>query len=342
MRIIRELNREAWSDFVFQHPEGNVFQTPEMYDVCKSTKNYEPHFLGIVDDDGGILAILVAVLQREYSSFIGGLTARSVIWGGPLVRNDDVKVFRRLLDEYDNHIGKHVLYSQFRNLRKMDKFKSLFLDAEYRYEEHMNVIIDLSKSEETLWKELHSKRRNEIRRARREGTYVRELVDISEIEQVYDILSDVYNDARIPFADRSMFLASYEILRPKGLSRYLGAFNNGKLIGAICLLAYKKRIYDWYAGSSREYLKKYPNDLLPWEVFKWGMQNGYVEFDFGGAGKPNEDYGVRDYKRKFGGDLVNFGRFQKIHKPFKYAMARAGYNCWRCLKSSKLRKGKRK
>ena len=37
---------------------------------------------------------------------------------------------------------------------------------------------------------------------------------------------------------------------------------------------------------------------------------------FGGAGKPDKPYGVRDYKLKFGGQLVNWGRFEKVHKPF--------------------------
>ena len=339
MKIVYELGREAWSDFVLQHPKGNIFQTPEMYDVYRNTKNYEPYLLGIVNGGGDVLAVLVAVMQREYSSFIGGLTARSIVWGGPLIKNGDVNVFRKLMNEYDKTVGKNALYSQFRNFAGMDGFRRLFTEVKYLYEDHLNIIIDLSKPEEQLWKEVYSKRRNEIRRARKEGTSVRELTDLSEIESVYDILSDVYNYARIPFADRSMFLASYEILYPKGLCRYFGAFNDGILIGAICLLSYRNRLYDWYAGSLKQYLNKYPNDLLPWEVFRWGMQNGYVEFDFGGAGKPNKDYGVRDYKRKFGGELVNFGRFQKVHKPFEYSLAKISFSAWRFLKGMSIRRG---
>jgi serine/alanine adding enzyme len=137
-----------------------------------------------------------------------------------------------------------------------------------------------------------------------------------------------------------MFLASYDILKPDGLSRYFGAFNNGTLIGAICLLAYKQQLYDWYAGSSRQHLDKYPNDLLPWEAFKWGKHNGFLKFDFGGAGKPGKDYGVRDYKKKFGGDFVNFGRFQKIHKPLKHSTAKIGFNVWRFFKGIPVRGGK--
>jgi lipid II:glycine glycyltransferase (peptidoglycan interpeptide bridge formation enzyme) len=34
-----------------------------------------------------------------------------------------------------------------------------------------------------------------------------------------------------------------------------------------------------------------------------------------GAGKPNGEYGVREFKRGFGSNLVNYGRFVKLHKP---------------------------
>ena len=80
-------------------------------------------------------------------------------------------------------------------------------------------------------------------------------------------------------------------------------------------LVYQKTIYDYYAGAYKEYYKKYPNDLIPWEVFIYGKKNGFTFFDFGGAGQPNVPYGVREYKKKFGGELINFGRFEKIHKP---------------------------
>ena len=64
--------------------------------------------------------------------------------------------------------------------------------------------------------------------------------------------------------------------------------------------------------------------LLPWKIMEWGHENGYKLFDFGGAGKPNIPYGVRDYKLKFGGDLVNFGRFEKVHKKYRMAFGKIG------------------
>jgi lipid II:glycine glycyltransferase (peptidoglycan interpeptide bridge formation enzyme) len=200
------------------------------------------------------------------------------------------------------------------------------------YDEHLNILVNIGQSEEALWKDVHTKRRNEIRRAYKEGTSFRELVTETGVGETYRILEDVYGKAKLPLHDRSMFSAAFETLRPKGMIRFFGAINQNKLIGVIVVLCYKDRIYDWYAGSYREYYDKYPNDLLPWEVFLWGKKNGYKVFDFGGAGKPAKPYGVRDYKKKYGGELVCFGRYEKIHKPLLMQMGKLGFKLWQGLR----------
>jgi lipid II:glycine glycyltransferase (peptidoglycan interpeptide bridge formation enzyme) len=47
----------------------------------------------------------------------------------------------------------------------------------------------------------------------------------------------------------------------------------------------------------------------------WGHESGYRLLDFGGAGLPEEEYGPREFKRRFGGRLVNLGRYTIVHKP---------------------------
>ena len=32
-RVVRELDRQKWGEFVYNHPHGNIFQTQEMYEV---------------------------------------------------------------------------------------------------------------------------------------------------------------------------------------------------------------------------------------------------------------------------------------------------------------------
>ena len=58
--------KKNWSNFVYNHPNGNVFQTPEMYEVYQNTKKYEPVFLAAVNDKDEISGTLLAVIQKEY------------------------------------------------------------------------------------------------------------------------------------------------------------------------------------------------------------------------------------------------------------------------------------
>lgn len=332
-RLTSKIDRRQWWDFVFNHPQGNIFQTPEMFDVFMAVKNNHPILTAVTNADNEILGILVAVIQREYSGFLGKFTTRSIIRGGPLILNNSEDVLDIILKEYNKVISKMSIYTQARNLWEQDnQYRTCFERNDFMYEEHLNILIDIEQPEEKLWKDINAKRRNEIRRARREGTSCKELETVSEVVEAYDILEEVYGKAKLPLHDRSLFLTAFEILKPKGMIRFFGAINQNKIIGVMVALCYKNRIYDWYAGSHREYYNKYPNDLLPWEVFLWGKKNGYNIFDFGGAGKPTQPYGVRDYKKKFGGELVNFGRYEKIHKSTLMKLGKLGFKLWRKIR----------
>ena len=43
------IEKAKWSEFAYNHPHGNIFQTAKMAEVYKRTKNYEPISLAVVD-----------------------------------------------------------------------------------------------------------------------------------------------------------------------------------------------------------------------------------------------------------------------------------------------------
>ena len=140
----------------------------------------------------------------------------------------------------------------------------------------------------------------------------------------------VYKRIRLPFHDFEFFKQSKSCLG-YGLKGF-GVFQEDKMVAVRLVLCFNSNIYDWYAGAMDDYLSLRPNDILPWELMKYGVKNGYKSFDFGGAGKPNVPYGVRDFKLKFGGELVEFGRFQKIHKPNLMYLAKIGLTLYKKIK----------
>jgi len=327
-----KIDRKKWTNFVESHPMGNAFQTPEMFDVYESEKNYRPILVACTFESGEVCGIILSVIQREYKGLLGKLSSRSIIWGAPLVKDNNIEILNLLLNEYEKQVKPAAVYTQIRNLWDTSEFKSELINRKYYYEDHLNILIDLTKNEDVLWSEIYSRRRSQINKSERQGVTIKIFNNENLVEESYKILLDVYRRAKLPLPSINYFKAADKYLGEKGVLKFFGAFFEEKLIGVMYLLCYKQRTYEWYIGSYIEFMKKHPNDLIIWEIFKWGQKNNYGIFDFGGAGKPGKEYGVREYKKKFGGETVNFGRYMKVHNKLMMGISVIGFKIWQFIK----------
>jgi len=317
----QEIGREGWKAFVSNHPRACIFQTPEYFDLCSNASGYSGVVAACILNER-ICGILVAVIQRDFRPPFSSLTARGVIWGGPLAENNNPEIISSLLEAYNAKTGRSVLFTQFRNLSDMDDFREVFLGNGYVFEEHLNILFNLRKGEDSLWADMHSTRRKQIKRSVRRDVKVSCFSDHDDerLLKCYSLLKSVYSRARLPLPDYCYFQRAAELFTEKKYLRVFTAEYRSEIIGFRMILCYQDTLYDWYAAASDDHLDKYPNDILPWEVILWGLKHGFNWFDFGGAGKPGKPYGVRDYKAKFGGEMVNFGRFTLIKKPLLYTV----------------------
>jgi serine/alanine adding enzyme len=116
---------------------------------------------------------------------------------------------------------------------------------------------------------------------------------------------------------------------PKGMARLVLAHAEGQVAGTQVELIYNGAITCWYIGFDKELHAFYPNDALVWHSLSWGNAQGMRCYDFGGAGAPDKPYGPREFKAKFGGQLVNYGRATHVHRPLVLALSRVGYEWYR-------------
>jgi serine/alanine adding enzyme len=322
----------VWGDFVLAHPHGNVFQTPEMHEVYLQTKKYEPIIITTVDDNDDIMGVLLAVIQKEYSGILGYFSARSIIWGGPLVKDNNLEISDFILKEYKKRIKGKAIYTQFRNLWDWRKEgKGIFIKNGYDYEDHLDILIDLRKSADELLMEMHKGRRKNIGRAERVPVEFMEIENASDYDKCLKLIEDTYKRVKLPCPQRSFFYNANKLINNKcRLKKFVAKYQN-EIISCRFALCYKGLVYDWFAGTDEKHQDKYPNDFLIWNILRWAKENNYSAFDFGGAGKPNIPYGVRDYKIKFGGELVNFGRFELIHNWLLYKIGIIGISIYKAM-----------
>lgn len=320
-----------WDNFVYSHPLGNIFQTRALYKVYAETKNYFPISIAVTDPNSkDIKGVITGIIVREVDGFLRNFSSRSIVQGGPLVAiqsNKDVVI--ELVNKYDLHASRSSLYTEIRNM--YDVQDTLNHLEYYSFVDHLNFIINLNQSEENLWSQIHKSRRKNINRAEKAGVVVEEIVSSDEIPAFYTLLSVTYNNVKVPLADISLFESAFKQLVPKGMAKFYLARHENEYIGARAVLLYKDQIYDWYAGAAMDALSFYPNEFLVWHILKWGIDNNYSRFDFGGAGEPNKPYGPREFKRRFGGEMVNYGRYVHQYSKEKVKIAELGFKVYRKL-----------
>jgi len=327
---IQNIDKKEWSDFVMNHPNGNIFQTPGMFEVYNKTPKFTPVIMVAKDMNNRIVGCLMSVIQRDYKGFMGELTARSIVMGGPLAENNNSEILDLLLKGYNSIISGKAIYSQFRNLFTMDNYFKPFDKNGYRFVEHLDILIDLKKTNGELEEQLHKERVRNIAKAVKEGLIFKVLTNETDISNVISLLKKTYDRVKVPFSYEKLFFNSRFILNDH--VKFFGAFWEDKMIAGQVRLCYKDTVYAWYSGSDSCYFQKRPNDFLLWNVILWSKENNYKVFDFGGAGKPNIPYGVRNYKLKFGGELVNYGRYEKEHKKILMFLGRIAFKFYKILK----------
>lgn len=332
MDIVRQLDENLWRGFVDNNPQAQIFHTPEMFQVFSRTERHQPQ-LWAATKGGEVLALLLPVWITLKDGLLRPFTTRAVTYGSVLCTDsaEGQEALARLLHTYKHEVKGGPLFTELRNLSDLSAIQPILQDNGFIHEGHLNFLIDLQRPTEEIWSSVDGNVRTNVRKARRMGVAIEEVTSLDKVPAAYAVLASVYERIQIPLAPLSLFEAAFEVLHPQGMIKLLMACVKDTCIGIAIRLLYKDMIYAWYAGTIRDYAKYKANDLLNWHILEWGAQNGFKCFDFGGAGKPDQDYGPRRFKAKFNGALVNYGRNTCVHHPLRLRFSEWGYQAYRRL-----------
>jgi len=323
IKVTTDFKKEEYDNFVYNNPNTSIFQTLDMAEVYKINKNTTPFILVAQDEDTGeIYASLLAKILSHKSGFLKSFSTHSTIRGGPLFKGtkDGVVAMSLLLREYNNLIKNYgVLYTRIYPLNDPSEIVIIFEDNGYLIEHWNNFLIDLNKPKKDIWSKITKSKKRGINKAQSSGVKFLEIENEKQIYKFYDLIAQTFKKRKNPIEDISNFEAVYNILVSKNEAKIFFAEYDKKIIGTRLILCYKDSIYAWYTGMDRNYAKYHPSEFLVWRILDWGIDNGYNIFDFGGGGEQNEvGEGWVEFKRRFGGNMVNFGKYTNIHHPKKY------------------------
>jgi lipid II:glycine glycyltransferase (peptidoglycan interpeptide bridge formation enzyme) len=190
-------------------------------------------------------------------------------------------------------------------------------------------ILDLTKSEEALLKDMHSKGRYNIKVAQKHGVKV--------IEDNSDKAFAAYWKLTEETTRRQKFYAhtkQYHELQWKTFSHgtdttklsshLMTAVYDGKVLTTHLFFIFHDTLYYPYGASSNEHRNVMHSNLSMWEGIRLGQKLGLKKFDMWGAMGPNPNpndpwFGFHNFKEKYGPDHVEFiGSYDLVINPLLY------------------------
>ena len=319
-----DINPQQWQARVEQSPYATWFQTKEAYEFYAANPEEMTPFAVGIEENGHLAGVIVGYTTQEKNPIKQLLTCRSIIIGGPLL---DEHISDEALSALLGAVAPasrlmKPIYIETRNFHDYSKWKSIFEANGFTYQPHLNFHVDTS-SLELVESRLGKNRKRDIKTSLRDGATIIEHPTIEQVRTYYALLKHLYTTKiKTPLFSWDFF----EKLHAHPNGRFILVELNGEIIGGtVCVELPNRCLYEWFvSGRDGEWKSIFPSSLATYAGIRYAAEHGCSRFDMMGAGKPDEAYGVRDFKARFGGEQVEHGRFLCIRKPLLYKLGKLG------------------
>lgn len=332
MKIVegKYIDSEAWAELVQRSPVATWFQTREAFTFFTSL-TFLRTFAYAVEDDGQLKGLVVGYMQKDGGKLKQFFSRRAIVLGGPLLDKDvSGAALVTLLKGLKERVGKDAIYIELRNFNDYSRWRMSIENCGFCYEPHYDIHINTTSMDKVI--ELVGKsRKRDVRVSMRDGAKVVEHPSMSQIHEFYGVLSNLYKTkVKTPLFPVDFF----ERLSGLDTAVFLLVEYKGRIVGGtVCVGLPGVALYEMYAcGEDGVYKNVFPSEVATFVGLQYAAEHDYGKFDMMGAGKPDDGgYGVRDFKLKFGGELLELGRYICIVRPLLYNIGKLGVSLMKKL-----------
>ncbi len=317
------ISRPQWRAILQAHPEANFLQSPEWAQVNQTinhkviVKNFKNHNLALM--------IVKDARRGRYLE----------IPGGPLLDWQDRATTEKIFTQI-KHLAKaeHCAFIRFRpQLTNTPAHRALLptsaRPASFHLHAEHTVLIDLTKSEEALLKNMRRQTRYEVRRSAKLGLTVGHGNTKKLFETFWQVQSDTAKRQNfIPprledlLAYREAFGAKAQIYY--ALSGETKTSPTPENLVAMGLIIISNGEADYFEAASTDLNRKLPGAYaLQWQVMRDLKKQGITRYNLWGIAPKNQPHhryaGVTTFKTGFGGEITEYIPAQDIIiSPLRY------------------------
>ena len=315
---------EKWDLFMKEHPLPHFFQSSAYFKLWIGEQGSSPFLLYAIEGQK-IIGVLCGVCHFSGKYAKKEFSERIVIIGGPIIdpAYDHLLIGKKLIDAYLDNFPFKPIFSEFR----MSGFAEIFSQQAIKNQPWFNIYIETQKEKTSVFNKLSESKRRQINNSIKNGAKIEKATTEKEVRAFYEILFNFYkHKVKKPLPSVQLFLNFFNTSKIDDIGEILLVKHKDKIVaGIVCPSISTGYVHEWYiCGLDKEYKAEgiYPSVMATWAGINYAIERGTKYFDFMGAGKMDESYGVRNFKEKFGGETIITSRYIYIHKPILYKIGK--------------------
>ena len=172
-------------------------------------------------------------------------------------------------------------------------------------------ILDLKPKIEEIMKGLNQKTRYNVRLAERKGVKIVKDNSQEAFEEYWKLTEETTKRQGFYSHTRSYHQKMWRVMTESGMGQLFKAVYEGEVLTTWMIFVLNQKLYYPYGASTNKHRELMANNLMMWEVIKYGKEKKCTEFDMWGSLGENPDqkdswYGFHKFKQGYGADLVEF------------------------------------
>ncbi len=323
---ISDINIKQWQRLVEKSQTATFFQTPECYDFYASLAFMKPFIFALSEDDR-LTAVMCGYIISDGNYVEKFFSRRAIVPGGvlldPHVSNEGLKM---LLESAKSNLKRKAIYIEIQNYKNYDEYRLVFRSAKYNYNPYLNFYVPTYDTP-TAFGRLSDELQKQIKMAEKNGIEWKETTQLEEIKEFYSKLRSQHRKI------------SKTVLLPFEFFEKLANLPNGKIFivkyrravlgGVACVILEGNTMYEWFACENNENNAEERDDRINrmlscsavlWPAIEYAAKSNIHRLEFMNVGR--DDAKAREYKRKYGGQSVELGRFLTVNRPLYYYIGR--------------------
>ena len=316
-----EIDASEWQQLVVRSSTASFFQTKECYDFYQKLAFLEGFLFGVSENEK-LTGLCCGYIVAEGGKIKQFFSRRAIVPGGLLLdANISEAALSVLLETVKKELSKKAIYIEIRNYNDYSFVQQAIESTGFAYKPHLNIQV-VTKDVDSAFKKLSESKRRQLKQNEKASVVCEESKNLEDLKAFYKLLNQLYTKK----IKKPLFpFIFFEELLKQPFAHFFVVKKSDQVIGGIVCAEHQSKVfYEWFiCGDDRKEQNIYPSLAATWQTIKYAAENGFDYFDFMGAGSPKKEYGVRDFKSRFGGDVVEYGRFLWVSYPFLYKLGKA-------------------